>query len=165
MLSRIQLTCFLTLFALAAPSAHATTPEELWNLPWPASCDTELGLMKALIEARDKGISAPEAQDYIRKLYPGQHASAELLANVFGHPELGSRELGRYTLWVCHARAYKVPTLPLGDFAADLLECSAKFRGDPCVVELKNRVTGLPADYRPKSKLVPTPAPSSSKSQ
>ena len=165
MLTRLILIGSLVLFSVATPNAYATSPEELYDLPWPPSCETELGVMKALVEAREKGIPSSAAQDYVHKLYPNQQASNQLIENVFKHPELGVKELDRYTLWVCHARAYKVPTLPLDDIAADLRECSAKFRGDPCVISLKNRVTGLPADYRPKSIVAPTPVPPRSHGQ
>jgi TonB family protein len=153
--------CAVTLWLI--PSfANATSAEELYELPPPQACITQLGVMAVLVHARDKGLSSSDAREFVLKMRPNAEVSKELIENVFGHPDLEQNPLERYTLWSCHARTNKVPTVPLDIVAADMRECYAKSASSECALIFQNRITGLAPAFRPKSSMVRAPMPSTS---
>jgi hypothetical protein len=119
---------------------------------------TQIGIMGLLVTSRDQGMSSEEAQARFHHMRPDLEIPRELAANVFDFPELGMRPLERYTLWSCHAQAHMIRTLPLKEVAAHMRDCYANARPQECAIIFQNRITGLPADYRPKSSLAPVPA-------
>jgi hypothetical protein len=158
MFSRRLMWCTAGLFCALSSTAYATEPAELYELPVPQACLTQLGAMGFLVKARDQGISSEQAQANLRKVRSDIEISKELVANVFDYPDLGMNALERYTLWSCHARAHIIRPLPLKEVAEDTRECYANSRPQECAIILQNRITGLPPGYRPRSFMPPSPA-------
>jgi hypothetical protein len=150
---------------LISPLASATSAQELYQLPPPEACYTQLGVMGLLLKAREKGLSAADATIFVMRVRADLVVSKELSDNVFGHPGLDERPLERYTLWSCHARAHKVPVLPLDSVAADTQKCYASSAPFECALILQNRITGLPGDFKPRSSMVQVPTPVANKSR
>jgi hypothetical protein len=137
-----------------------TTPEALWMKPIPNWCLSQQLMGIGIVQARDDGLSEKEAVERVTSQFPLQRDKVPgIAAAAFRHKQLSTRDVDRYMMFSCHARSYNLPALSLDDAAKDLIECGEKLSRDPCVVEVRNIITGAPRDYRPPSRTVPTIVP------
>lgn len=129
-------------------NANAAQPIDFDDKPISQKCTMAFLSYMSLLEIRDRGYSQQDALKLNASRKPGEELPVEAIRYAYEYSWLDKENLSRYSLWACHAKEIDLPIKPLSYVAKEMQACLEKGADKKCMLGVRNRMLGLPEDYR-----------------